>query len=281
MSHRDVLFVCIVVFVDSIDEVGNSNGTQCVYTFLDQNFSPQDLTLFQQLFHLPQQTVYGSIGGHNSSTQCMVNPSSCKEANLDIQYIMAVGQNVRTYNYFQNSSNFLIDWFMQLTNEVDPPMVISISYGAIESTVSKSYMASFDISVKSLAVMGVTILSGSGDDGASGIAAMKGLDHCSYAPIWPASSPYVLAVGATQGPESGSQEVTCASNTGGTITSGGGFSNLYEQPSWQADAVNGYFDAATSAGVAPVSGYNISGRGYPDISLMGHAYEVIIGLLTT
>jgi len=44
---------------------------------------------------------------------------------------------------------------------------------------------------------------------------------------------------------------------------GGGFSNHYAQPSYQAEAVKQYI----ASGVAPASHYyNASGRAYPDVS---------------
>ena len=61
------------------------------------------------------------------------------------------------------------------------------------------------------------------------------------------------------------------------ITTGGGFSNFYPQPTYQRSAVSGYFSAAASAGQSPVAGYTAAGRGYPDISLAGYAYKVVIG----
>ena len=58
------------------------------------------------------------------------------------------------------------------------------------------------------------------------------------------------------------------------IETGGGFSTYYPRPSWQNDQVNAYFSAVSSS--PPASGYNSLGRGYPDVSLVGVAYEVII-----
>jgi tripeptidyl-peptidase-1 len=77
------------------------------------------------------------------------------------------------------------------------------------------------------------------------------------------------------GPETNSPEVTCTSTGGGVITSGGGFSLSVAQPSWQANALNYYF-----AHNNPPSGYNTNGRGYPDISLIGVNYQVVIGGVT-
>jgi tripeptidyl-peptidase-1 len=83
----------------------------------------------------------------------------------------------------------------------------------------------------------------------------------------------VTAVGATQGIESGTEEIACTSTTGGLITTGGGFSSHYEQPSWQAAAVEKYFSVAKQ----PVAGYDKSKRGYPDVGVAGHNYAVTVG----
>lgn len=85
--------------------------------------------------------------------------------------------------------------------------------------------------------MGVTLLASSGDDGAPGSQARGNAIFCGYSPSFPASSPYVTAVGGTMGPESGMPEVSCTSDNGGVITTGGGFSNSYSQPSWQSQQV--------------------------------------------
>jgi tripeptidyl-peptidase-1 len=82
----------------------------------------------------------------------------------------------------------------------------------------------------------------------------------------------VVAVGATMGPQSNQPEVTCTSNGGGVITSGGGFSEYVNQPDYQKNSATYYF-----AHNSPPSGYNANGRGYPDISYVGVNYEVVIG----
>ena len=106
--------------------------------------------------------------------------------------------------------------------------------------------------------MGVTILASSGDDGATGHLRDCTGDSSSYNTYWsgpgwsgtgyypnfPASNPYVTAVGATMGaagtsPTSMAGEVTCqagsvsasgaSSTTGGVITSGMRPSNKAEE----------------------------------------------------
>jgi tripeptidyl-peptidase-1 len=77
-----------------------------------------------------------------------------------------------------------------------------------------------------------------------------------------------------QGPEAGSTEIACSADTNGVITSGGGFSNVYGRPSWQKEFVTEYFNSVTTS---PSSGYNTTGRGYPDVSLMARRYVTIVG----
>lgn len=91
-----------------------------------------------------------------------------------------------------------------------------------------------------LALMGVTLVAASGDDGVAGAPARTNPSMCGYYPMFPASSPYVTSVGATMGPENGEREVTCQSDMGGYATSGGGFSTLYGVPEWQVVDVEAY-----------------------------------------
>ena len=59
------------------------------------------------------------------------------------------------------------------------------------------------------------------------------------------------------------------------ITSGGGFSSYYSRPNWQEKAVADYF-ASLSNSQQPQPGFNQTNRGYPDVTLIGTAYEVVI-----
>ena len=78
-----------------------------------------------------------------------------------------------------------------------------------------------------------------------------------------------------QGPESSKPEVTCQSDLGSQITTGGGISVGYALPSWQSALVNAYFTSVKGTANAPVSGYSTSGRGYPDLSALANDYVVI------
>ena len=100
----------------------------------------------------------------------------------------------------------------------------------------------------------------------------------------PASSPWVTAVGATMGPESGEHtnlvETVCSAASGSAITSGGGFSIIYGRPSWQTSAVSTYLTntGQTFTGNSYVYlASTTATRGLPDVSLMGNKYIVVIG----
>jgi len=69
-------------------------------------------------------------------------------------------------------------------------------------------------------------------------------------------------------------EVVCSTATGALIVSGGGFSNVATTPSWQASAVSAYLKSGAKN---PGTGnFNAKGRGYPDVSVVGHNYAIWI-----
>jgi tripeptidyl-peptidase-1 len=99
-------------------------------------------------------------------------------------------------------------------------------------------------------------------------------------PQYPASSPWVLAVGGTSGPEFGKSEITCQSNPDSSafvaITSGGGFSTLFPQPSYQSRFVQSYLRSQGSS-LPPQNTFNASQRAYPDVSLISNNIDMING----
>lgn len=139
-----------------------------------------------------------------SDSACSSNINDCAEANLDVQYLTAVSQLTPTTYYYWGSTtfdtwvNFLIDVSSRRGSSTTP-LVITISYGGPESQFSSVYLHSFKIEALKLAAQGVTIVASSGDDGvncAAGLCSTSAV--CGYYPLFPASSPLVTAVGATQ-----------------------------------------------------------------------------------
>lgn len=264
-----------VPFLNSLykitDSIGSTNIAQAVFQTNGENYQISDLVAFQQKYDLLQQKAK-SVGS-TPSTSCTTR--FCSEGSLDLQYIMGIAQNVSSV--FWSISNTFDDPFLEFILQVavasKVPTSLSISWGGYEYQFSDSELDTFNTEALKISLMGVTIFASSGDDGVSGYSCKCSTN--SYYPMFPASSPYVVAVGATQGPENGSPEIACSSSTGGLITTGGGFSSYYSQPAYQAAAVSAYFDSPE--GQSAQAGYNTEGRGYPDISFIGVYYPVIIG----
>ncbi|KAM9958242.1 hypothetical protein ACTFIW_001103 [Dictyostelium discoideum] len=94
-----------------------------------------------------------------------------------------------------------------------------------------------------------------------------------FQPDYPASSPFITSVGATQITDVTKPEIVCSVATGAIITGGGGVAITQAQPSYQADAVATYIKSGT---LPPSYSYNATNRFYPDLTLVGHAYEIAV-----
>jgi tripeptidyl-peptidase-1 len=198
---------------------GLNHGSQALYEGLNQSYSAGDLATFQNAFNLPLEEIAVDIGGHVYPYACPdADINNCAEANLDVQYMMAIAQNISTTYYYDNGD--WVEWITSVADMTDPPLVFSISYSGYEEFISTSYTQSFDIEAMKLGIMGVTIFSASGDDGVAGYIARDDPKWCGYNPQFPATSPYVTSVGASQGPESNQPDIACQSNEGGVITTG-------------------------------------------------------------
>lgn len=93
---------------------------------------------------------------------------------------------------------------------------------------------------------------------------------------FPTSSPYVTSVGATvfktTDGKSVSAEHAASIKDGAIITTGGGFSTMASTPDYQKEDIKQYIAGSTPK--PPSALYNSTGRGYPDITLNGHNYQI-------
>ena len=206
---------------------------------------------------------------------------------------MAMAQGSPTTFWYSGdtSSSSFTTFLIAVVDAEQPPLVISISYSISEHFLTFYEVLVFDMEAKKLAIQGVTLVAASGDAGVAGDAVYAdGKDTCGYNPIFPASSPFVLAVGGTQGPERGRRESGCQTDAGASaVTSGGGLSNIYEQPPWQRPHVGAYFAHMKTPYSAradmtfnvsdmnyPFATYNPRGAAYPDVSLLAVGYVTAI-----
>jgi kumamolisin len=174
------------------------------------------------------------------------------EVMLDIEVAAAVAPGVNIVVYFApNTDQGFIDAIAGAVHDTtNNPSVISISWGGPESSWTAQAMSALDAACQSAAALGITITVAAGDNGSTDGATGNNVD-------FPASSPHVLACGGTKLEGSGAtitSEVVwneLASSEGAT---GGGVSNVFALPSWQANAK------------VPKPSGSTGGRGVPDVS---------------
>ncbi|XP_066846261.1 tripeptidyl-peptidase 1 [Anser cygnoides] len=242
------------------------NNSQACAQFLEQYFHQADLAEFMQLF--------GSSFAHHSKVDQVVGHQGWGkaglEASLDVEYIMSTGANISTW-VFSNAGRHesqepFLAWLLLLSNMSSLPWVHSVSYGDDEDSLSLAYLQRVNVEFMKAAARGLTVLFASGDDGA-GCRRVPGGNH-TFRPSFPASSPYVTTVGGTsfKNPFLVTAEVT-------DYISGGGFSNVFPMPDYQAAAVRSFLRSA--AKLPPSSYYNSSGRAYPDLAALSDNYWVV------
>ncbi|KAI9066077.1 subtilisin-like protein [Trametes sanguinea] len=237
------------------------------------------------------------------------------ESNLDLEYAMALvgkSQPVTLYQTGDNVQGASFDTFLDALDgsfcsfeggddpsedpvypdpgdggykgalecgTVTPTYIISTSYSYDEWGLTPAYEQRQCAEYAKLGLMGVTMLFASGDYGVAGNGACLGphgepaFPGVAFAPTFPAGCPYITSVGATQinpGAKVTDPESACQQQ----ITSGGGFSNEWPVPSYQKSAVETYLTKYPPD--YPAGTFNMSGRGYPDLSANGANYVVSI-----
>ncbi|KAJ5133090.1 hypothetical protein N7448_001881 [Penicillium atrosanguineum] len=173
----------------------------------------------------------------------------------------------------------------------EPTNVISISYGGDEADLPIAYQRRQCNEFMKLGMQGVSVVVASGDSGVAGASSCLGEDGKVFNPDFPASCPYLTAVGATVIPL-GAGATEHKEEAVSRFPSGGGFSNIYEHPDYQAQAVADYFSTAkpsypyyesvnNNSFAANGGIYNRIGRGYPDVSAIGDNVVIFNGGLPT
>ncbi|KAE9370750.1 subtilisin-like protein [Stipitochalara longipes BDJ] len=177
---------------------------------------------------------------------------------------------------------------------ITPASVISTSYGYNEADLTAAYETRQCNEYMKLGLAGTTFLYSSGDYGVAG----NGGECCTKAkcaggtynsgssgtfnPSFPATCPYVTAVGATQIKPNTAVTATAPEEACQTVIySGGGFSNVFAIPSYQSSAVATYFKSHKPSYSATQYNNSQTVRGYPDVAANGANYVVAVdGSLT-
>ncbi|KAL3474295.1 peptidase S8/S53 domain-containing protein [Aspergillus californicus] len=260
-----------------------SSGSKVAFaSFLEEYARYDDLADFQRRYaplSIGQNfTVVSINGGLNDQS----STSDSGEANLDLQYIIGVSAPLPVTEYTtggrgklipdlsspdpsDNSNEPFLDFLHGVLklNQTELPQVISTSYGEDEQTIPEGYARSVCNLYAQLGSRGVSILFSSGDSGVGAACQTNdGANATHFPPQFPASCPWVTAVGGTNGtaPEAG------------IYFSSGGFSDLWARPKYQDAAVEGFLDRI---GDAQARYFNRSGRAFPDVAAQASNFAVV------
>jgi len=269
-----------------------TNSSQAPIEF--QNYAAvtnSDMSLFWSQTNTPKQPAPKVVGPFSGVGI---------ESTLDYQYITAIGQQAK--NWYWTEADWLYDFGLAFFKNTQVPYVISMSWGWSEEDQceiepecnnlginSVQYVQRVNTEFQKIGLRGVTILAASGDSGANG----RTDEYCSankLRPDYPAASPFLVSVGATElnpvtrttttaAPACSSTPCSLAgkevavSFARSNFASGGGFSNVAAQPSWQKQAVANYLKSGVA--LPPASYFNSSSRGYPDVAALGHNFLII------
>jgi len=278
-----IVYPYVINLKYNITGTGDGYGNQSIYASIGQTFLPEDLSYFQRIFGLLDNPIIDYIGPVPNNSVCYDKTSSdCDESSLDVQYIASIANDVPTSYFYDPDDYTFLSFVMNLTSSINPTNVYSISYSTYETFLTNSEIKSFNTEAMKLGLRGVTLIAASGDDGVTGYLFRNGykpISQCGYYAQFPASSPYVTALGGTIGGMETygtlTEEVANSVSVGGGITTGGGFSNSIEAPSFQTSAIDSY-KSKYSAKQSSYKSYNYENRGYPDLSMTSNNYLVII-----
>jgi hypothetical protein len=146
-----------------VDLKGTRDQLQGIFAAKDQNYAQNDYDNFVDEHGLdPDEILVKTTGNITTCTFDL-----CAEGNLDVQYMMAMGQNVPTIYWYINETlgDPFLQFVLDLVDEENPPQVNSISYVSFEHSLSDATVSSFNTQAVKLGLMGVTLTASSGDDG--------------------------------------------------------------------------------------------------------------------
>jgi kumamolisin len=215
-------------------------------TDLDSYFSGLGLSV-------PSVTAQGVDGASNVPDQAPNGADG--EVLLDIEVAGSVANGAALVVYFApNTDQGFVDAVTNAVHATPTPVAVSISWGQSEDSWTAQARTSLDAAIADGVALGVTVCVAAGDNGSSdGVSGSQ--PHVDF----PASSPHALACGGTSlqaDPASGvisSETVWNDGSSGGA--GGGGVSDVFPLPAWQA-----------SAGVPDNAVSGSPGRGVPDVA---------------
>lgn len=187
------------------------------------------------------------------------------EVALDIQVAGGIAPGARIAVYFApNSDAGFADALSAATHDrADAPSVLSISWGAPESVWTGQAIATMNAVLEDAATLGLSVFAASGDS-----LATDGVNDGAAHVTFPASSHRAIGCGGTAITVSGGVIAAETVWNDGTSGTGGGISDLFPVPAFQA-----------AIGLPPSVNGGRAGRGVPDVAAdaaPGSGYRIIL-----
>ncbi len=232
----------------------NGSGECIALIELGGGYKSQDLqTYFQQLnIPMPNVTSVSVDNGTNNPTGTVSSADGEVDLDIEVAGAIAPGAHIAVYFAPNTDQGFLDAVTNAVHDTTNKPSVVSISWGSAEANWTAQAMQAMDLAFQAAAAMGVSVCVAAGDNG-SADAVTDGLAHVDF----PASSPYALACGGTRLETANNSAPTeTVWNDSANSATGGGISDVFDLPTWQANAQ-----------VPPsVNANHRVGRGVPDVA---------------
>lgn len=247
-----------------------------------------DLQTFDQDYGLPDPPsfrVLAPLGSVPFNVNDQDQLAWAEETSLDVQWahamaplanIVLLTSPISETQGLQGMPQFLSLELYALNHNLGT--IISQSWGTTENTLftpqGKQMLDAFNIMYHTAANMHVTVLASAGDTGSAN-PDINGNNYAFPTVGFPASSPYVTAVGGTSlyADSNGTYRSELVWNRGAGTATGGGISQYFHTPSYQSDAL-------PQSTLAQLHGF----RALPDISYNADALTsipVYIGFLNS
>ncbi|KAJ5633289.1 hypothetical protein N7490_009628 [Penicillium lividum] len=240
----------------------SDNGNSIAFaSYLDQFARYSDLALFEKNIAPYAVGQNFSVIKYNGGGNDQSSSKDGSEANLDLQYIVGISSPVPVTEFStggraplvpdldqpnanDNENEPYLDFLQSVVkmDDADLPRVLSTSYGEDEQSVPADYAQSVCSLYAQLGSRGVSVIFSSGDSGVGSACQTNDQKNTTHFP--PKKAVYF---------------------------SSGGFSDLWDRPSWQDDAVSAYL---TTLGSQWSGLFNPKGRAFPDVAAQGENYAI-------
>ncbi len=218
--------------VAPLQQAGDAGNNQTVAVFELDGYQSSDITQYLQNYNLGTPSISNVlVDGYNGAAG-----AGAIEVELDIEVVAAMAPKANQIVYEgPNTTQGVNDTYNKIVTD-NKAQVMTVSWGECETASGASELQTLDSIFKQGAAQGISMYAAAGDSGA------YDCNDTNLAVDSPASDPYITGVGGTNlqlnngayGSESVWSNPTDTQRSPKGSGGGGGISNTFAQPSWQA-----------------------------------------------